>query len=105
MKGRKFQSLEIQPGSNKYHPRLRGKSAEWQQMESVEPELFPQRVRHNDIVGHRPAANEMLLNNSFQDHRGAGVIPDAVGVNHGDGSALANAQAVGFSPINAAVTG
>lgn len=38
----------------------------------------------------------MLLNDALQHFRGTGVIPDTLGINDGDRTALTNAQAIGF---------
>lgn len=43
---------------------------------------------------------QMFLDNAFEDRRGAGVIPDRLRIDERDGSAGANAQAVGLGPIN-----
>jgi hypothetical protein len=49
----------------------------------------------NDLPG-----NEMFLNNALQHHGRTGVIPSPFGINHGDGPAHTDAQAISFGSIN-----
>src|SRR5215471_2337145 len=50
---------------------------------------------------HHPSADQVLLNNSLE-HIGCGAaIPDALGVDHRDRTAFADAEAVGLSAIDA----
>ena len=42
----------------------------------------------------------MFLDNSLQDSRGAGVIPDGLRVNDRDWALLADSQAIGFRAID-----
>ena len=42
----------------------------------------------------------MLLNDAFQDGRRAGAVPDAIGIDDGDGALEADAEAVGFRAVN-----
>jgi hypothetical protein len=44
--------------------------------------------------------NEVFLDDFFQNIGSAGVIPDAFGINDGDGAAQADAEAVGFGAID-----
>src|ERR1051326_4125891 len=46
------------------------------------------------------APNQMFLNDSLQDFGCAGVIPNAFGIDDGDRTMQANAQAVSFGPID-----
>ena len=62
-----------------------------------------QRVYSEDEFLDRLTADEVLLQDAFEDFGSGRVIPDAVGIDHGDGSVLANPQAVGLGAINAAV--
>ena len=55
----------------------------------------------NKIV-HRSPVDEVFLNNSFKNLRGAGMVPCAFRVYHGNGAGLANAQAVRFCSENPA---
>lgn len=48
------------------------------------------------------SADEMLLNDAFEDGRVALGVPDAFGVNDGDRTLLANSQTVGFTAKNTA---
>ena len=66
-----------------------------QEPETLVPELLVfQRVPREREFFDRVAADEMLLNDSF-DHFGRdGVIPGAVGVHDGNGALFADAQAL-----------
>ena len=62
-----------------------------------------QRIHRKDEFLDRLAADEVLLQDAFEDLGSSRVIPNAVGIDHGDGSVLADAQAVCLSPIDAAL--
>ena len=47
------------------------------------------------------AGDEMLLDDSLQGFGGGGVVPDAFGIDQGDGALLADAEAVGLGAIDA----
>ena len=49
---------------------------------------------------HRFSIDEMALDDLFEHFRRAGVIPDPVGIDHRNGTASADAQAIDFAPIN-----
>ena len=53
------------------------------------------------MLFHRGAAEDVLLEDTFDDFLGGGVIPDAIGVDQGDGAMLADAEAVGFGAEDA----
>src|SRR2546423_9894191 len=59
--------------------------------------MFGNQELFNDL-----AADEVALDDLLQRLRRAGVIPRAFGVDHGDGAAGANLQAVGLCTIDAA---
>ena len=48
----------------------------------------------------RFSADEMFLNDTLQNRRGAGMIPDTFGIYDGDGAARADAQATGLAAVN-----
>jgi len=50
-------------------------------------------------------ADEMFLNHPLENLGAAGMIPDAFGVNDGDGAVRADLEAVGLSTEDAAVAG
>lgn len=62
-----------------------------------------QRVLRKGQILHYPSADEMFLNNALQGGRSAGMVPNTLRVNEGDGSLRANAQAVGFRAIHQSV--
>ncbi len=45
-------------------------------------------------------ADEVFLDDAFEVFRGAGVIPDGVWVDDGNGATGADAEAVSFSPVD-----
>ena len=51
-------------------------------------------------VGDYPALQEVFLDDSLEDFRGAGVVPDAFGINEGNRALSAYSEAIGFGPIN-----
>src|SRR3990167_7146948 len=51
---------------------------------------------------HRLTADQMPLDNPFERVLGAGMVPDAVGPDHGDGSMRADLQAIGLGSLDAA---
>src|SRR5262249_23217143 len=64
---------------------------------------LPQRMLSNEGVDDRPAADEMLLNNPLEDRRIAFAVPGTIGIDNGNRSAFADAQAVGFRSHDAAL--
>src|SRR6478735_2420670 len=57
----------------------------------------------DQVVFHRPAADEMFLDDPLEDRRIALAIPRAVRVDDGDGTRLADAKAVGLCAQHAVV--
>jgi hypothetical protein len=53
-------------------------------------------VFSNDELVDRPAADEVFLNDSFEDCGVAAAVPDALGINHRNRPAVADPQAVDF---------
>jgi hypothetical protein len=62
-----------------------------------------QRPLRNEVVGHRPAADEMFLDDALEDWRIALAIPRAFRVDDGDGAGLADAEAVRLRAEHAVV--
>src|SRR6266496_4386024 len=58
------------------------------------------RVDGEDKFPHRFPVDEMALDDLLQDLRGAGVIPDSVGIDHGNWAVRADAQAIDLAAIN-----
>ena len=56
-------------------------------------------------VGDGLSAEDVLLEDAFEVVRGAGMVPDALGVNDGDGALAADTEAVGFGALDAAGAG
>ena len=52
------------------------------------------------MFGDRPAVNQMLLDDPLEHRRVAGAVPHAVGVDDGDRSTFADAEAIGLRPQN-----
>jgi hypothetical protein len=65
--------------------------------------LNGERMLHDDVIGDRVAADEVLLDDSLDCRRIAFAVPRALGVHDGDRSALADAQAVGLRPEDTAL--
>jgi len=62
--------------------------------------IIPQRVFGESEFSHQLAPNQMLLDDLLQHIRGAGVIPDALGIHHGDRAACADLEAIRLGAIN-----
>ena len=60
-------------------------------------------MRGEQQIDDEPATNQMLLNDPLELGRIASAVPRAFRVHDGNGTALANAQAVGFRAKNAAL--
>src|SRR6478736_9367062 len=65
------------------------------------PSVAAERMGRENILGHGAASNQVLLDNALEDRWRYGVVPRAIRIDHRDGSVLADAQAVGFRPVNA----
>ena len=52
---------------------------------------------------YRLSFDQVFLNDSFEDGRCHGVIPDPLGIHHGDWPLFANAKAVCFGAVDAVV--
>ena len=52
----------------------------------------------NDKFFDHLISDEMFLNNSLNNARGGGPIPDAIGINQQDGAFSANSKTVGLGP-------
>jgi hypothetical protein len=59
----------------------------------------------NYIVGNRPAANEVFLDNTFKNLWGTGMVPGSFWIDDSDGAALTDTQTVRLGPVNAAGAG
>src|SRR5882762_7440963 len=57
-------------------------------------------VEGEGILAHRLAVYQVMLDDLFQDLRRAGVIPDAIRIDHRDGTVLADAQAIDLAAVN-----
>ena len=64
-----------------------------------------ERVLLDYVVGHRPAADHVLLDNPVEHVGIAGPVPGALRVDHRDRPALADPQAVGLRAQHAAPLG
>src|SRR5690606_15065149 len=53
------------------------------------------------VVGDGAAADQVLLDDALEDLVGGGMVPGAFGVDDGDGTLLADAQAVRLRPVDA----
>ena len=60
-------------------------------------------VSDDDKLFHRHAADEVLLDNALENLGRASPVPDAVRVNHGHWTLLANPQAVCLGAVNPAL--
>src|SRR5579864_3775546 len=58
-------------------------------------------MHREQIFAHGLPADQMLLNDPLDYWRRAGMIPGAIRIDHGDGALLADAEAIGFGPVNA----
>jgi hypothetical protein len=58
----------------------------------------PSCRRSNAELFHRLPAHEVFIHNSGQNLRGAGVIPDVLGINHRNRTPFADPQAIGLGP-------
>jgi hypothetical protein len=61
----------------------------------------PSPRRSNAKLLHHLPAHEVFIHNPGQDLRGARVIPDVLGIDHGDRSPFADPQAIGLGPEKA----
>lgn len=64
-----------------------------------------QRVLVDQVVSDGVASDQVFLNDAFENFRVTLTVPAAFGVNHGDGSADTDAQAIGFGAGDAALFG
>src|SRR5262245_10426178 len=60
-------------------------------------------MTRNHELANRLAANEMLLDDPLEDRRIAGGVPQPFRIDHGNGSAFADTQAVRFGAEDAAL--
>jgi hypothetical protein len=58
----------------------------------------PSCRRSNAELFHHLPAHEVFIHNPGQNLRGAGVIPDVLGINHRNRTPFANPQAIGLGP-------
>src|SRR5215469_10299665 len=61
---------------------------------------YGHRVLGEGEFGYYPALQQVFLDDSLQDLRSAGVVPDTFGIDDRDGALCADAQAVGFCAID-----
>ena len=66
----------------------------------VERESSMKRIFCEGKFRHDVAADEMFLDDAFQNFRRAGMIPGAFRINDGDGAACADAEAAGLGAID-----
>lgn len=59
----------------------------------------------DQVIPDNPAANQMLLNDSFEDRWIALRVPGTFGINDRNGSAFTDPKAVGFAAINPSLLG
>ena len=62
-----------------------------------------QRVHGEDEFLDRLPADEVLLQDAFEDFWSGRVVPNPIGIDYRDGSVLANPQAVRLGAVDAAV--
>jgi hypothetical protein len=58
------------------------------------------RVGREDVFLDGVSLDQVLLDDAFENVRGAGVIPDSIGINHGHRSPATNAKTVDLAPVN-----
>jgi len=49
--------------------------------------------------------DQVFLDDPLDDFRGRGLVPDSIGVDDGDGTLFADAQAVGLGAVDASIAG
>ena len=60
-----------------------------------------ERASREGQVLNYAAGDQVLLDDALQGLRRGGMVPDAFGIDHGDGTLFADAQAIGLGPVDA----
>jgi len=69
-----------------------------------EPGGHSQGMLCEEMIHHRPPADEVFLDDPLQDGGRARVIPGSLGINHGNRPMVADPEAIGLGPVDPSIS-